>query len=187
MKEIEKYRMLWDLPQGYGNNYSDPRMIEIVNTMTNAMGLHTFNSVLDVGGGDGRLKSFFPNHEYTSMDIAPNSGADIIGNIADDELMHDVRNRNQFDWVISIDVMEHLPTDHVEPALSNIRTVATDGAAFMICTRPDRGGKKIGQTLHMTVREPVWWVGMMAQHWQDVQLLRVVKGEYCLIAAIDYE
>jgi hypothetical protein len=177
MDEVTKYTKLWDLPQGYGNNYDDPRMIEIVGTLTKEMGLHTFTSVLDVGGGDGRLKKFFPNHVYKSMDIAPNSGADIIGDVS----FMSTWNEESFDWVISIDVMEHLPIERVDNALHNIATVATEGAAFLICTRPDRGGKKIGAVLHMTVRPPRWWVYRMEDYWKDVQLLRVMTGEYCLI------
>ena len=175
MNEEEKYTTLWNLPQGYGNNYDDPRMIEIVGVLTDAIDLHSGDSVLDVGGGDGRLRKFFPNCDYMSMDIAPNSGADIIADISE------WRRVGGFEWCISIDVMEHLPTHLVEHALRNIAKSCYRGAAFLVCTRPDRGGKKIGEVLHMTVQPPVWWVGMMAQHWGSVKLLRDVPREYCLI------
>jgi len=175
MEEVEKYTLLWDLPQGYGNNYEHPYWVEIIGTLTKEMGLHSFHSVLDVGGGDGRMKKFFPNHEYTALDLAPNSGADIIADIVTWD------RDDVYDWVISIDVMEHLPTIQVAEAIATIYDATREGAAFLISTRPDRGGKKIGQILHMTVRPPEWWVKEFGKFFQDVTLLRVVKGEYCLL------
>jgi len=69
----------------------------------------------------------------------------------------------------------------VPMTISNIYDSTREGAAFLISTRPDRGGKKIGQILHMTVRPPEWWVKEFGKFFQDVTLLRVVKGEYCLL------
>lgn len=182
MNELEKYTALWDLPQGYGNNYDDERMIEIVKTLTREMGLHTFTSVIDIGGGDQRLAKFFPNHKYTCLDIAPNAtpcGENAYAHIVAD--VSDWFQIDEYEWGISIDVMEHLPTDRVDLALENISLSCSIGCVFLICTRPDRGGKKIGETLHMTVQPAAWWIGMMAKYFHDVKLIRNVIPEYCLI------
>ena len=78
--------------------------------------------------------------------------------------------------------MEHLPTHRVDAALNNIRKIANHGAVFMICTRADRGGKKIGQTLHMTVQPPKWWVRKIGERMGGtVELLKVHTGEYCIV------
>jgi len=183
MEEVEKYTLLWDLPQGYGNNYNHPYWKEIVETLRAALidrGLQPGHEVLDIGGGDRRVEDWFDNNDgvfYTSLDIAPNSGADII----DDITQWYVDGEDCFDYAISIDVMEHIPTNLIDDALGNIRVSVRHSVAFLISTRPDRGGKKIGQTLHMTVREPDWWVRKMFKYWATVKLLRVLPGEYCLI------
>lgn len=182
MNELEKYTLLWDLPQGYGNNYGHPYWKEIVTYLSTGLhdrGLHPGATLLDIGGGNGSLRGSFENVgvHYTSLDIAPNSGADIIGDISDRQAA-DVKT---FDYGISIDVMEHLPTDRVDDALANIRQTVNHSVAFLISTRPDRGGKKIGQTLHMTVKEPSWWLATLAAHWGSVDLIRVVAGEYCMV------
>lgn len=182
MDEITKYTKLWALPQGYGNNYDHSYWKEIVETLYEAMKMSEGDHLLDVGGGDQRLAKFFPKQRYTSLDIAPNvmePGENAYPHIVADISKYTVVEPH--DWAISIDVMEHIPTDLVDAALDNIAGAAHCGAAFLISTRPDRGGKKIGAVLHMTVREPQWWVSIMKDYWDDVNLLRVVTGEYCLI------
>ena len=115
MNELEKYTLLWDLPQGYGNNYGHPYWKEIVTYLSTGLhdrGLHPGATLLDIGGGNGSLRGSFENVgvHYTSLDIAPNSGADIIGDISDRQAA-DVKT---FDYGISIDVMEHLLADDEE-------------------------------------------------------------------------
>ena len=190
MNEVEKYTALWALPQGYGNNYDHPYWKEIVKTLTDNMGLHTFNSIIDIGGGDQRLGRFFPNHQYACLDIAPNACEP--GENAYPHYVADItewNERRMFDWAISIDVMEHIPTDKVFDAIKNIAGLVNIGGAFLISTRPDRGGKKIGETLHMTVKPPLWWIRKFEAGFEtegsrpDVKLLRHVTGEYCLLVA----
>lgn len=184
MEEVEKYTRLWDLPKGYGNNYSHPYWQEIVSFLSAALhdrDLKPGLTLLDVGGGNGSLRKSFEDVgvSYTSLDLAPNSGADIIADISDPQVI----SAGSFDYGISIDVMEHLPTDRVDDALANIRQAVKHSVAFLISTRPDRGGKKIGQTLHLTVQPPAWWVAQLSKHWGDVQLIREVRGEYCMVVA----
>jgi 2-polyprenyl-3-methyl-5-hydroxy-6-metoxy-1,4-benzoquinol methylase len=184
MNEEEKYTLLWDLPQGYGNNWGHPYWQEIGKYILNAMNERGLDcagmSVLDIGGGDGKFKQFCTGLRYTTLDIAPNSGADIIADVSNADEWIDIANPSSFDWITAIDMLEHLPTGRVSSALENINAMG-DGFIALISTRPDRGGKKIGQTLHMTVRPPGWWVEELSAHWDNVELLRVVSGEYCIV------
>jgi hypothetical protein len=182
MEEVEKYTKLWDLPQGYGNNWDHPYWKEIGEFVREQMGFNGYESILDVGGGNGGMRKFFPAAGYTTLDIAPNSGADIIADISEYDLGPE--DAGSYDWVVAIDMLEHLPTDRVHDALRNINNLVRCGAVFLISTRPDRGGKKIGATLHMTVREPGWWVNQLADHFTGVQCVRVVKGEYCIVVCL---
>ena len=192
MEEIEKYTKLWNLPQGYGNpwNKKNPYWDEIALFIVRVMvdrGFDLEDSVLDIGGGAGGFKVKLPPEcEYTSLDIAPNSGADMVGDISNAyeigyEIEHGFFALPRFDWALAIDMLEHLPTERVQPALLNIREISSNGV-FLISTRADRGGKKIGTTLHMTVRPPAWWHRELREHWDNVETLRIVEGEYCIIA-----
>lgn len=60
--------------------------------------------VLDAGSGDGnRYKSFFKFEKYLTLDIRPDSGADIIGSVVSIPL-----EDNNVDSVISTQVLEHV-------------------------------------------------------------------------------
>ncbi len=189
MEEVDKYTLLWNLPQGYGNNWDHPYWQEIGEFVIKAMidrGFITNSTVLDIGGGDGAFgealrKIYGTSSGYTTLDIAPNSGADIIADISEGKAVYEAGVHEPFDWIMAIDMLEHLPTERVQPALSTIRSLALTGAVFLISTRQDRGGRKIGETLHMTVRPPKWWVMELSMHWKNVDTLRVVNGEYMIV------
>lgn len=62
--------------------------------------------ILDAGSGDGnRYKSFFKFEKYLTLDVRPNSGADIIGSVLNIPL-----EDNSVDSVISTQVLEHIKT-----------------------------------------------------------------------------
>lgn len=173
MSEKEKYTILWGRPEGYGNNYDIPKGKEVINFIVDELYLVGDESILDIGGGDGRLKKFFEGHAYTSLDIAPNAGADIVADITG------WKNPGAYDIGMCCDVMEHIPPESVTNAINNIAQTC-DRAAFMISTRPDRFGAKIGMTLHLTVRPPRWWSKELHRVWDDVRLVRDIPNDYCI-------
>jgi 2-polyprenyl-3-methyl-5-hydroxy-6-metoxy-1,4-benzoquinol methylase len=71
-----------------------------------------------------------------------------------------------FDYVFCTDVFEHLPEDKVDLAFDNIKRIATKGVYFAIATRPDEAGKKINETLHLTVKPIEWWLPRLESRWQ---------------------
>lgn len=167
MTEREKYDKLWNLPQGYGNDYSHPFWHDVVNQFIRFAQPQPGQRVLDVGGGDGRLRRMLPLLEYASLDISHAADPDIVLDISE-PLPEWLLTEHTFDWVVALDVLEHLPPDRVEPALANIAKLAKRGAFFLIATRPDKGGKKIGATLHLTVHGDDWWAATLAMHWKSV-------------------
>lgn len=48
-------------------------------------------------------------------------------------------------------------------SLEAIRERTTTGGFFQIATRPDTCGELIGETLHLTVRDPEWWVELVGR------------------------
>lgn len=67
------------------------------------------------------------------------------------------------DWVFCVDVLEHIPTEKIEETLLHIAAL---GKRFFlqISTVPDSLGRKIGETLHLTVRSSVWWHAMLTTY-----------------------
>lgn len=62
-----------------------------------------------------------------------------------------------FDALLCCDVFEHLPPNKVVTALQEMNRVSK----FWYCTiscRPDQLGKKIDETLHLSIYSPDWWI-----------------------------
>lgn len=192
MEEVEKYTLLWDLPQGYGNNWGHPYWKEIADTVIYLMekrGLEFRSRVLDVGGGRGAFREelrrnghqLVADSGYVSLDIAPNSGADMIIDISNPDAFEPF-DAKSFDFCMSIDTLEHIPTERISTTLRNMSNLAPNMVS-LISIRPDRGGKKIGTTLHMTVRPPDWWEEVISVWYWNVIIHRIVEGEYCIVEA----
>ena len=48
--------------------------------------------------------------------------------------------------------------------------------AATFCHVPDVWGARIGEQLHMTVKESAWWFEQLVPHWRTVETLRVQHG-----------
>ncbi len=62
------------------------------------------------------------------------------------------------------DVLEHLPTPAVAPALRAIATL-TPGAYMTVCHMKDGFGARIDDVLHMTVQPHGWWLEQIQTAW----------------------
>lgn len=78
------------------------------------------------------------------------------------------------------DVMEHIPTEKVDAVFAGIARVCREACFFQIATFPDGFGRRIGETLHETVKPCTWWEGQAQKHFgkvyvagtkRDVQLI----------------
>lgn len=67
------------------------------------------------------------------------------------------------DFAFSADVLEHLPEDKVPDALSRMRDLTRIGGWLQIATIPDSRGEEVGETLHLTVRPPIWWRSQVSE------------------------
>ncbi len=68
----------------------------------------------------------------------------------------------QYAFGYCCDVMEHIPTEYVMLALSEM-CEACDRLFLTICTLPDSFGLRIGQQLHLTVRSYSWWYERLSE------------------------
>jgi len=82
------------------------------------------------------------------------------------------------DWVYCCDVLEHIPTEHVDASLDAIRDVAKRGAFLQIALMPDAWH---GETLHLTVETQDWWVKKLLDRWGEVETMNPEKCRFVAI------
>lgn len=98
---------------------------------------------------DGTLRAFFPFH-HCSLDQLP-------------------QHVQPHDWVFCVDVMEHIPEPMVLSSFEGMREVCKRGAYFEIGLTPDGCGKLIGETLHVTLKPPEWWLPRVLKFWPEAK------------------
>jgi ubiquinone/menaquinone biosynthesis C-methylase UbiE len=71
-----------------------------------------------------------------------------------------------FDWVYCCDVLEHIPTEHVDEVLDNLATMTGYGAFMQIAMFPEiHGARYVGEALHLTIKPADWWKRKLAERW----------------------
>lgn len=153
MDERTKYRKAWatDAYQRYSPGLlAAPEAMEWYRSTGCA-------SLTDFGCGDGRAMRWFGAHGV------PVVGVDLMGDTvgAVGAVEVDLSNLPDelpvTDFAFSCDVLEHLPTEGVLPALGGMLRHTNIAGYVQVFTRPDGVGDTIGETLHLTVRPAAWW------------------------------
>lgn len=167
--EKQKYEAIWNV-----DNYAKATSpgVENVKNFMKVLDSHPkSSSLIDLGCGSGKagLEFIRLGFDVTLIDIT------------DTGLDAEVANRGRFiemplwdhrwpkfkatgwDYGYCCDVMEHIPTEYVMLTLERIVS-ACRITFFSIALRPDVFGATIGQPLHLTVRDFIWW----RDHLKDV-------------------
>ncbi len=120
-------------------------------------------SILDVGCGLGVLANHFKH--YTGIDVSTwaieycqtnyTVGKFFVCGVisAPNAFMGEY-----FSNVVSFDVLEHIPEDHLEESLNALASINTGGFLFSICCRPSGLLGPNGENLHPTVLTLDQWL-----------------------------
>ena len=165
--EKEKYTTIWKYEEYrlYSPGETSIKNLRIINLLRKC-GVKT---VLDAGCGSGRLMralmeecgSEFSVHGF---DIAENCLDPFFDKIKNEILTIGVlQNEKDFnkkyDAIICADVLEHIPTEKVKLVLDNLYRCTKIFCYLSIALFPDDFGPMIiGQPLHLTLKEPNWWI-----------------------------
>jgi hypothetical protein len=69
----------------------------------------------------------------------------------------------QFDGVICTDVLEHVPADELETVVADLVGYARQWCFISVCCRRSKKHFPDGTNMHVTIREPEWWSGMLGE------------------------
>jgi len=161
-RETDKYDSIWQI-EDYHNSTSPGA--EMVDMFIDIAQPPPHSLILDIGAGAGAgsrvLKDKgFTVHGFDLMDTGWRQ-EDIplhIGTVWKAPL----NVPGMFNYGYCCDVMEHIPTEFTALAVSNM--LAKCGRVFFtISFYPDNFGQRIGQPLHLTVKEFTWWRDMLRE------------------------
>lgn len=107
------------------------------------------STVLDVGGYDGALAFFLPEHAIDLIDPATTGGS--ILNMPVDDL--------SYDCVVAVDVLEHVPPDDRSQAILELTRVARSHVVLNYPCANTKDAQKLvlGLTNNPLIREHVEW------------------------------
>jgi 2-polyprenyl-3-methyl-5-hydroxy-6-metoxy-1,4-benzoquinol methylase len=86
------------------------------------------------------------------------------------------------DWIVSFDVLEHLPEEKVAASLQGMAKRMKKGGLFSIDLCADRFGSEIGKTLHLTLKPKEWWEDQMSAFFSILEEL--ARSDNCLVYAL---
>lgn len=176
--EAEKYRRMWSVPE-YRSWAPGEDTLDI---MRESLAPKPPDLIIDFGCGTGRpaLKLAEAGFRVIGIDCAANC----LDRTAHDRFsfieasLWEIPTWVPFgDYGYCTDVMEHIPPNRIDKVLEAIADRSTKGAFFRIDFGEDSMGKRIGETLHLTVREPAWWRERLSRFWRSVE----VPARHCFV------
>jgi cyclopropane fatty-acyl-phospholipid synthase-like methyltransferase len=184
--EQEKYRLMWQVPSYRGASPGErlvPMFLELAQWDKG-------DELIDCGAGTGRASKLLADAglDVTMLDITKTAADPGIQLPFIEACLWDMAEvwPGRFDWVYCCDVLEHIPTDHVDDVLDNLTCMSGYGAFMNIALFHEiHGPRFVGEHLHLTVKPADWWLSKIKQRWEcnhievsdDPPSLLVLTGE----------
>lgn len=177
-EEVEKtkYQRVWEEIPEYGNN---PPAVALMPMLLRIFESNNIKTVLDAGCGCGKGLKMLLDKGYESK------GIDItLDGLSDESLkeycleshLWDISFKKPFDAVISIDVMEHIPTPMIFMTLAELSRLCKKFAIFQIALFKDGFGKRINDTLHLSLLTVGEWDKTLNEHFDYVRIVEQSTG-----------
>lgn len=173
--EKSKYTRMWDRPEYRRYSPGGEAVPDALKFMSKGQ------TVYDLGCGTGVAGSLMAGEgmNVTLVDFAPNAVKYPLPFI---EACLWEMDLPRADWIFCADVLEHIPTDRVDDVLRKIADTCIN-AYLQIHCRPDGCGALIGETLHMTVKSPEWWLAKVLE-FMPAKRLNKSKDHVVILAGL---
>ena len=80
---------------------------------------------------------------------------------------------NAVDWVVSTDVLEHIPPEMVDDTIAELYRIARKGQIHNIATF--KGHTYLGHDVHLSVHPIEWWRAKFAEHNRAGQQMHITE------------
>lgn len=130
-------------------------------------------SVLDYGCGQGKLKLLLPEYDVREYDPAI-EGKD--------------HPPSRADYLVCLDVLEHIEEDCLELVLQHMRSVTAKRAIVLIDCRPAKKVLADGRNAHICLHTPEWWRQRLSEKLfriEDWKILGDGKGGQAFWAVLE--
>ena len=160
---IELYKQMAD--EGYerrdhihvDNAFSDFELRAYRPQIRSILDQHSISSVLDYGcgGSDWRVSGFDEDSNQSAIEYFN------LQNAYRYEPARDIDERQIVDCVVSFDVLEHIFISDVPSVLRDMFSYASKLLLLNVACYPAAARLPNGENAHITVRNPIWWKGML--------------------------
>jgi SAM-dependent methyltransferase len=186
-KEKEKYQRVWNEIPEYGN-YSPA--VNFMNSILEILKIYDVHSVLDAGCGSGKAMQMLVDKGYTVKGVDITLDGLIEKSIKEcciEAALWNIPLNDPFDAVLSIDVLEHIPTQMIDETISELSRLCKNFALFQIALFKDGFGKRINDTLHLSLFSIDEWSSLLKRHFRDVRRLERLPGRVTFFCSKDRE
>tara|TARA_R110001583_G_scaffold11926_17_gene53287 strand:+ start:435 stop:974 length:540 start_codon:yes stop_codon:yes gene_type:complete len=154
---IDQYKILHNQKEGYGNGYNDTTLN--LDHLSNFLSVYESKMILDYGCGKGDLTKYL-NKSYTCYGYDP----------AIEEFDNEYRGID-FDTIVCLDVLEHIPEAELDALLNNIKSYNVDSLYFIVSTRYAKTKLPDGRNCHETVKPKDWWKNLFETTFSDKKVI----------------
>lgn len=138
---------------------------------------HQISTVLDYGcgGSDWRASGFDEESGLSAIEYFK------LQSLYRYEPARGLDERQEVDCVISFDVLEHIFISDIPSVLRDMFSYATKYIILNVACYPAQAKLPNGENAHITVRDPLWWKGMV-----DSISIEYPTISVCLICSTDW-
>ena len=136
--------------KGWGHGASNDKFKKFKNFLEE----QECKTIIDYGSGKSNLKGFVEknyDYEVTEYDIGI-VGIDIL--------------KSKADFIVCVDVLEHIELTYLDNVLRHIHDHATKGVFFSICLVSSHNFFEDGTNLHKIIKDKDWWYSKVLQYFK---------------------
>lgn len=159
------------------NAFSDFELRAYRPQILSILDQHSISTVLDYGCGGS-------DWHASGFDVESNQSAIEYFNLQNAyryEPARDIDERQSVDCVVSFDVLEHIFIADVPSVLRDMFSYASKLIVLNVACYPAAAKLPNGENAHITVRNPVWWKGMVdsiSMEYPNTTVFLICSTEY---------